>query len=311
MSAGCRPNSEAHEQHCSFRALVEALPDLVCQYRPDATLVYVNRAYAAFHGLDPAELIGRRFTDLIADDLRPSVGSNLDRLVAEAHARPRSVNEHLSRDATGRNRWVQWTDQAVFADTGELEGFVAVGRDVTERRFAEDRITHLAEHDPLTGLANRRRAVVHLGRALTAVPPVPEVGVLFIDLDGFKLVNDTQGHQAGDRLLQAVAAALRSAVRQHDLVGRLGGDEFLVVCTQLDVAASLGAMTDRIRARLAALQPSVEASVGAVLAQPGDQVADVLHRADRAMYRDKSRAGTDRHGASARAAGAQFDATCH
>lgn len=283
------PDRAGRDENWTFRAIVDELPDLVCQFHPDSTLLYVNRAYAAFHGREPDDLVGTSFLDLVPSEFRPPVEANLERLVQAAFAEPVVVNEHLSRDARGRVRWIQWTDKAMFDAAGGLDRFLTVGRDVTERHEAEDRLTELVGQDPLTGLVNRRRALEELGARLALVRPGSSTGVLFCDLDGFKAVNDTEGHAAGDRVLCSVAGALTAAVRGGDLVARVGGDEFVVICDGLGGRSELGAVVSRIRLRLAAAVPSVSVSIGAALARPGERVDEVLGRADADMYEDKRR----------------------
>lgn len=282
---------------CFFRTLVDHLPDLICRYRTDSTLLYVNEAYARFHGSTPEDMVGRPFLDFLDDDIRAIVSAKLAELVGLADERPVTVNEHQATYLGGKLRWVEWTDQAVFGVDGTLDGFAAVGRDVTDRRMVEEQARHLANHDPLTNLANRRRAIDGLNEMLEhlnndrrsgdADCPSSNVGVLYLDIDGFKVINDQQGHKTGDLILRAVAAAMRSAVREVDLVGRVGGDEFVIVTPGVHDASQLDQIVDRIRFELDRLTPPVRISAGGVLARPGEAVEAVVHRADQAMYADK------------------------
>jgi diguanylate cyclase (GGDEF)-like protein len=159
----------------------------------------------------------------------------------------------------------------------------------------KDRLDHEASHDPLTGLANRRRFVDELKRIAGRGRPGSLLGVLFVDLDGFKDVNDNHGHQAGNDLLVAVANRLRDCVRPGDLVARLGGDEFTIVLTRLESAAPAAAVAERICRVIAEPfdvvgQPlQVSTSVGVALAPAyRADTDDLLRRADAAMYRAKA-----------------------
>src|SRR5262249_12362935 len=117
----------------------------------------------------------------------------------------------------------------LLGDAG-VQGIVATFRDITERKMFERQLTELAFHDPLTALPNRAMFMDHLERALARARRAGDtVAVVFVDLDDFKLVNDSLGHEVGDRLLVAVAERLRTTVRQGDLVARLGGDEFTIL----------------------------------------------------------------------------------
>jgi diguanylate cyclase (GGDEF)-like protein len=166
--------------------------------------------------------------------------------------------------------------------------------DITERRATEARLSYRALHDPLTGLPNRTLLKDRLEQAVRAV--VRErggVAVLYLDLDDFKVVNDTRGHAEGDRVLIEVARRLRSAVRPADTVARLGGDEYAVVAEGLPAPDAL-ALADRVRD---ALRPpigdlTVVASVGTAHSSAVGLDADaLLHEADADMYRVKRRSG--------------------
>ncbi|PWW24949.1 diguanylate cyclase (GGDEF)-like protein [Geodermatophilus normandii] len=152
----------------------------------------------------------------------------------------------------------------------------------------------LATTDPLTGVPNRRVFLDRVGRAVSCAGRGERAVVCIVDLDGFKAVNDGQGHAAGDTVLRAVAAALGRVVRETDTVARLGGDEFAVVAGSL-LPADDAVLAERLRAAVAEVGAGcgVTASVGRALVRPGDDVAGVLHRADAAMYRAKA-AGGDR-----------------
>jgi diguanylate cyclase (GGDEF)-like protein len=152
----------------------------------------------------------------------------------------------------------------------------------------------LASTDPLTGIPNRRAFMERIAGAVTAAAWGHQTVVCLVDLDGFKAVNDAQGHAAGDVLLKAVGSALGAVVRETDTVARLGGDEFAVLA-DTSVAVSADALAERLRAAVAGAgrHVGVTASVGVAEVQPGDDVEDLLHRADAAMYRAKS-AGGDR-----------------
>jgi diguanylate cyclase (GGDEF)-like protein len=152
----------------------------------------------------------------------------------------------------------------------------------------------LAATDPLTGVPNRRSFLERLERAVARAGRGERAVLCIVDLDGFKAVNDLEGHAAGDAVLRAVAVALTAAVRETDTVARLGGDEFAVLADAL-LPADDATLADRLRAAVAAVGAGhgVTASVGRALVGPADDVAGVLHRADAAMYRAKA-AGGDR-----------------
>jgi diguanylate cyclase (GGDEF)-like protein len=185
--------------------------------------------------------------------------------------------------------------------TGEVLG-LAVWHDVTDRNAVHRRLQHLADHDPLTGLVNRRRFEQEVERHLALCRRYGGRGaVLLIDIDHFKYVNDTLGHGAGDELIGQIADALRRRLRESDVLARLGGDEFAVLLPQVDVAAAMtvaNSLVEDLRGHARGksdgrLRP-VTASIGVALIGPDELNADeVLTQADLAMY-DAKEAGRDR-----------------
>jgi diguanylate cyclase (GGDEF)-like protein/PAS domain S-box-containing protein len=175
-----------------------------------------------------------------------------------------------------------------------IEMFTVIARDATVRKLHEDQLEHQATHDPLTGLANRKlfdellvRAVFRAERGRRAL------AVLYMDLDGFKDVNDVFGHQAGDRVLTETARRLESVIRPGDIVARLGGDEFVVLCENLNSPDDAEKIATRVvqavgqPIAVAAGVATVTGSVGVAIGALGESAASVVARADEAMYRTK------------------------
>jgi diguanylate cyclase (GGDEF)-like protein len=184
-------------------------------------------------------------------------------------------------------------------DDPAIGGLVLTGHDVTDRVEQADRLSHDATHDALTGLPNRALLHDRLQHALVrAARSGGGVAVVFGDLDGFKAVNDRLGHLAGDELLAAVARRLRAAARASDTVGRYAGDEFLVICEDVDGPAAARLVAERLHsAVVGALEVAgpggrqavdVAISLGVAVAEPGESAESLVDRADRAMYRAKS-----------------------
>jgi len=167
------------------------------------------------------------------------------------------------------------------------DGLVVTFRDVTALRHTEERLAFAATHDPLTGVANRPLLIDRLEHALARRQGA--LAVVFVDLDGFKTVNDRHGHQVGDETLVRVAQAIEGAVRPADTVARLGGDEFVVVADDLgpseaeSLAKRLTAAVGEVRVGAVRLK----ASVGIATAGPDDTAEALLRRADAAMYAQK------------------------
>lgn len=191
--------------------------------------------------------------------------------------------------------WVHATKSLVRDEDGAPGFVIAMLEDVTDRKRAEEELSHRALHDPLTGLPNRGLLFDRLGVALARIARTAAgAAVLFLDLDRFKEVNDTFGHDAGDRLLVAVAHRLEGSLRPSDTVSRFGGDEFVILCEDLAGSADAAATAQRVLDAL--LRPFVldegevfvDASIGVAIASGvGDRPDALVRRADIAMYRAK------------------------
>ena len=185
---------------------------------------------------------------------------------------------------------------SLLDEKGVVAGSVLLATDLTERKRIEADLARLALRDGLTGLLNRAALRGRLTRALARRRRQADLGVLFVDLDHFKVVNDLHGHAAGDELLRILADRLRGAVRPEDTVGRVGGDEFVVVCEELSEPSEAIRIAERLQealsgpALLGTVEISVMASVGIAVVRRGENIDanEALHRADQAMYAAKA-----------------------
>ena len=276
-----------------FRSLVQHSTDTTLVIGADRRIRYASPAIRSLLGIDPDAVIGTDVTELLHPDDAERIQIQLGSLV-HAHTVAEGIELRLGNvDGTWRAVEAVLTD---LRDRPSVGGFVANLRDITERKEAEDLLAHRAVHDPLTGLANRTlildRAEQMLVRSRRAQEPV---AALFIDLDNFKEVNDTLGHEAGDQLLRAVAARFSATVRASDTVGRLGGDEFVVLAEGMSLAAGPELLAERFRDVLR--EPflleglngtlSITASIG-VAEGDRETAEDLLRDADIALYRAKA-----------------------
>ena len=208
---------------------------------------------------------------------------------------PRQRYRMATRD--GSPRWVDGEGRIISQDPRTV---IVTARIVDAEVAALRALEDMARHDELTGLVNRHAVFDQVSRALQGdVRSGTRVGMVFCDLDGFKSVNDTYGHSAGDALLRSIARRLERAVRSVDVVARIGGDELLVVLNGVRDLDDAVAIAEKIRAEVRQPTPipggtvTVSASVGVAVAEPGETIDDIVARADAAMY-DAKRSGKDR-----------------
>ena len=252
-------------------------------------LIVCNQRYLDMYGLS-TEVVkqGCSFREVIAH--RKATGSFMDDVDEYCERVRREIGLRKSMIETPDGRAIQVVNEPL-ADGG----WVATHEDITERRHAEARITHLAHYDALTDLPNRALFHEQLKRELARIAPGEQLAVLYIDIDEFKSVNDTLGHLIGDELLKSVAVSLGRCIRDTDFVARLGGDEFAIVQTGVGTADDVTDLVTRvlntIREPYECLghQVTTDASIGIALApQHGADLDQILKNADLAMYAAKS-----------------------
>ena len=277
--------SEAH-----FRLLAENSTDVITRHLADGTCLYASPALVDVLGRDPSELEGRLAIDFVHGDDRARLVAALVSLLRSGEV---STVRYRMAHRDGRWVWVETVMRPVRAEGRVLE-LQSSTRDVTARIESEQRLARLALGDPLTGLANRAALLQHLEDLLAGGSPL---ALLFLDLDRFKVVNDSLGHSAGDELLRTVAGRLAGTCRDGDVVARLGGDEFVVVAGGLgeEGAVQLAERVQRVLSAPVAVSGHelvVSASVGIVVHAGGEHderdAETVLRDADASMYRAKA-----------------------
>jgi diguanylate cyclase (GGDEF)-like protein len=281
--------------------LVDALPDAIAVIDAQGVIVRTNRAWRMF-GIDNG--VSKDRTDVGVNYLevcdQAAARGCADGGVAAAGIRAVLAGQTVESEleyACPSPAAKRWFLLRVTPLSGDHPGALVSHVNITRRKAAELELEHRASHDPLTGLANRSLLRTKLSDALrtrqgAAMNPIPCVGVLSLDLNGFKSVNDSYGHAAGDEVLLTVADRLRQIVRPQDTVARPGGDEFVVVAPRIG-REGLTSLIRRIRAGVIVPHTvhgesvTVGASVGAHLASLGDDVNEALEAADALMYADK------------------------
>ena len=285
------------EEH--LRALVQYSSDIIAVINADGTISYLNAAVESVLDLPRQALLGSNVYDVVhGDDVVRLRQVHAD-LLDTAGARSTSEARLHHRDGSWRYVEIIATN---MTDVPSVGGVVVNVRDVTERKAFEDQLQHQAFHDSLTGLPNRALFFDHVERALArARRHRSSVAVLFLDLDRFKVVNDSLGHAAGDHLLVMLAARLHACVRAEDTVARFGGDEFAILLGELAASEDVLRVVERINQELDTTfhldghDVVTKTSIGiATSAVPTVTAAELLRDADVALYRAKG-AGRGRY----------------
>ena len=281
-----------------FRALVHSSRDVTLLIDRDTRITYASPSAKDRFGWEPAELVGRSGIEFVHPDDVPEALSRLARLIDDVADETDLVTR--LRDRSGNWRWTESVGTNLL-DVDGIEALMLTVRDITERKELEAELEHQATHDPLTGLPNRALLLDRLGVALArGRRRSSPLAVLFVDVDNFKVVNDSLGHDRGDRILVELAGRLAHRLRDCDTVARFGGDEFVVLCEDLEDENEAVAVAERLRT--AATEPFVvdgievfvTLSIGISHAPRADARAESLVRdADAAMYEAKER-GRDR-----------------
>jgi len=253
-----------------------------------------NRAFEQITGMSAKDVIGKHIELLFPEETKKQ---SLEHIRKTVSGEKWETVEIPIRHVDGTIRTLLWNSANIYSTDGKtLVSTIAQGQDITERKRTEEKIEHMATHDGLTDLPSLRLAKDRLAMAMgLARRKKTAVAVMFVDLDGFKTVNDTYGHDVGDEVLREVAKRFCSCVRETDTVARVGGDEFLLIATELhspDNAARIAEKVLHLMSQPFSLnekQAAISASIGIALYQDSDEDIDgLIKMADEAMYRIKN-----------------------
>ena len=289
-----RSEASLAEAQRMTQQLIEALPIPIFFKGTDGRYLGVNKAWEAYFSTPREAFLGKSVHDLYPGNRE--VADRLHAMDQELWARPGTqVYETSITTPDGKQHEAIYYKATFTRADGSVAGLIGTIIDITERKQAEARVLHLAHYDELTGLPNRTMFHQRVGHALAqARRSGKELAILFIDLDHFKKINDTLGHEAGDRALKLIAERLRGCLRESDTVGRLGGDEFVVLIEELPRSESVAEVATKILAAVARPFPldageyQLTASIG-ISTYPGDSedMQGLMKNADISMYRAK------------------------
>ncbi len=284
---------EFNENHQRLRAVSDLAPIGIMQANLQWEAQYVNNHWCALFGLDTEDILGNAW-------LGQLFGENVAKHLTDMHTAIIDGNQ-FKQELTFFNHnneqiWADFLAHPIFNANGEVNGFVATLTDQSFRHQAEIKLRKMAEHDTLTGLANRALFADRLKHALKRVDRHGAVALLCLDLDGFKNINDTLGHSSGDKLLVEISKRLCAAVRSEDTVARLGGDEFLILIEDLRDASLASHVAEKILESLKTptlighQEIFVSTSIGIAFTTPHtrNDADTLIKQADMALYRAKN-----------------------
>jgi diguanylate cyclase (GGDEF)-like protein/PAS domain S-box-containing protein len=282
--------TDANQGEGFFQTVLTHVADAVVTTDAEGRVTFANPAAEKLYGMTQEAVVGRALADLLSS-FHAASGESLGEITTAVARRGRWQGEIAHRIPDGHDVLVEASISLIRDTAGLVLGSVSVLREISDRKAAEALIAYQAAHDGLTGLLTRRAFMAQLEAALDTSCSVT---LVFLDLNAFKTINDLHGHERGDEVLQAVAGRVSGAIRAGDLVGRFGGDEFVILARDLDDAAATLTLLDRITALFG--EPIrcrngdvhlVGASIGVARSLPGDKPDGLLRRADTAMYEAK------------------------
>ena len=282
------------QSEAKFRSLIQNSSDIITILEPNGTVRYESPSIEKVLGYKPADLIGKNVFAFIHPEDTPHV-FNAFREILQSSGTPLSI-EFRFRHQDGSWHFLESTGNNLLADPS-LAGIVVNSRDITERKLAEQQLRHNAFHDGLTGLPNRALFMDRLAQALNRTQHCDgyQFAVLFLDLDRFKLVNDSLGHLLGDQLLIAIAHRLERCLRSVDTMARIGGDEFVILLDNITDSSDATKTAERLQRslrspfNLSGHEVFTTVSIGIALSTIAwEQPGNFLRDADTAMYKAKA-----------------------
>jgi diguanylate cyclase (GGDEF)-like protein/PAS domain S-box-containing protein len=276
-----------------YRVMLDESSDPIFTFSPDGQYRYVNRAFANGVGKRTEEIIGKRIWDVFPKEEADKrfavvkwVFENGESKIIEVRV-PRPDGD----------RYYLTTAKPIVNDEGLTISVICISKEITERKIMEDRLAHMAQYDILTDLPNRTLFSDRLRHAIAqAKRDMTRIALIFVDLDNFKSVNDSLGHHVGDLLLKAVAERMQSCMRESDTVGRIGGDEFVVLLPTIQDEQDAMVVAEKIRAALSQpfelpgcpiLNISSSSGIGIYPDHGADDI-ELSRNADDAMYQAKA-----------------------
>jgi len=286
-----RVEEALRKSQAEYKKIIDEMIDIFYRTDTEGRIVIISKSVEKLTGWKVEDMIGAKMADYYQE---PTQREDFLKKLQEGGGVVRAY-EAAMRAADGSEIWVQTNAHVYYNNKGEPAGVEGTVRNVTELVHARRKLEALANHDSLTGAANRNLFYEHLQRSMARTRRTKEaLALLYVDLDGFKEINDTHGHKCGDMVLLVVATRIREALREADLIARIGGDEFVVILENQAVSEEALQVAQKIIDGISRPIPwhSIEltpgASIGVVIYEGGEIAPDALvNKADGAMYAAK------------------------
>lgn len=279
------------ESEKKYRLIAENMNDLIVVFNLEGIVTYASPSYQPVLGVKPEEYVGQPAISLIHEEDRREIVSRFAEAVE--HQRPYTV-EFRKKDRSGEWLYFETVCMPIWNEQSVLEGFVGISRNINERKYYEEKLEHMAFYDSLTDVPNRRLFENLANQAIKeAERSGQKAGIMYLDLDKFKSINDTLGHDVGDELLRQFTDRLKGSLRKMDVLARMGGDEFTILLPNTSEAAAEKAAGRILRTIEQPYQVkghlfTTTSSIGmAFYPQHGQTVEELIQQADEAMYRAK------------------------
>ncbi|MGQ7277769.1 EAL domain-containing protein [Brevibacillus thermoruber] len=290
-----KAEEEARQSEEKYRVIAENCSDLIAVIDREGTFLYLSPSYQTLFGDDGIEMESGHLLQWVHEEDRELVENYLKQICAARNAS--SLLEFRVHTKSGRSLYLETKGNPILDPCGDVQNLVLVMRDVTERKQWEQTIFHLAYHDTLTELPNRRLFIDRLRKEVYQAKRFQsQLAVMFLDVDRFKQINDSWGHEVGDVILAEIAKRIKQCLGTNDVVARLGGDEFTILLPHISGRHEVDQVAQRIRARLEeplevnGRQHTLSCSMGiAVFPSDGREADELLKRADMALYFVKER----------------------
>ncbi len=279
------------ESEKKYRELVETVNSIVLRWKPDGTITFINKFGASFFEYDIDELVGKNVLDTIVPD-KSIDGRNLNLMIKDIVRNPFSYekNENENITKTGKRVWILWANKPVFDESGKLVEILSIGNDITEKKEYEKKLIKLATTDILTGVYNRLKFEEIFRQKIEDSKRYGNIlSLAVIDIDFFKKINDTYGHQTGDKVLKGITSLIKNSIRKSDIFARWGGEEFVLLLPEIPKEKAL-ILLERLRKAIERTDfHGIKTTISIGLTQffADDDEKTFLSRADKALYKAK------------------------